>query len=424
MKWNCRGGLAIFVLTAFVVTSFSEYSYAQARAQRGSGTLDSGATVGQTSVSTGGRLYREGLSSRAGGGVAPGNYVDPNVSRFGSAPVGRFQAPSLQTFRPRQVGVYDSFANPLDFSLAARPQPFVRDYTGRHTWRRAQSAQFGTGYVPGAPYMALQAPRVLLHENAFLAPVRRGTRGGRIRDALTNDTLRNMPDLIEQRLHPTAPQRSFAEMMEARLAAEYRKRLEDGWTYFSQGRYQEASSCFQSASTQRGNEVEATLGLMFCHAASGQYQTAMAIADRLLADQTRRVSSLPGVAEESPPNVFQCDVDLRSLVTVPAQTPDVESGEYQVPAIEPWSNEKLDSILRSLAIASDTSAAAPTAGVRVLTLWYAGERDEALRLADRIHRANRGSPLARMALEIRAAMENETQDPQVSASSPQSAIDR
>jgi hypothetical protein len=266
---------------------------------------------------------------------------------------------------------------------------------------------------------------VLLHENAFLAPVRRGTRGGRIRDPLTQDNLRNMPDLVEQRMHPTAPQRSFAEMMEARLAAEYRKRLEDGWAYFSQGQYQRAYSCFQSASTRRGHEVEATLGLMFCQVASGQPQTAMAIAQRLLAVQTQRASALPGAAEEGPTNLFQCDVDLRALVKPPAPAPKAESDDPQLDAIEPWSNEKLDSILDSLALTSDnTAAATPVAGVHILTLWYAGERDEALRLAEKIRRGNRASPLATMALDIRAAMEGEPEDPQVSALPPQPTSDR
>ncbi len=400
------------------------------RARRGTNDINSFGSVGISQTSSGMILSRMGAaaSAAAARGVAQGNYVNQAGParmplRAGARPRGRSNM--LAPFRPRAVGIYNTFANPLDFSLARAPTPMARDFTGYESWARARIARFGAGEPQGSAYMALQNSKYLLHRYSFLGPVREANKGGRIRDSLTNTTLRNMPDPVETWLDPSVERKSFSEIMENRLNADRAQRIETGWAHFMNGRYQMAIGCFQCASVRRTGGLEPRVAMLLTEIVSRQLDTAGVLAEQLVPDIVARpMPALCGGAE-GPPNPFRCDIDLRALASkakdLQLAAPDAgaEGDPAPLTATQPWSEEELDALLESLAIRAEQDPDPHTVALRVFLLWYSGDRRSALREADNLHREHRESPFARMADDMRAVMNEEAaEDSQADATAP------
>lgn len=407
---------AMAVVAAVAVFSCGNRSYGQARAQRGSSALSGFGRVGLTGVSQGQRLYRESDRGLGAGDVAGGNYVAGDAGAYGALPGGRYQPPSVNMFQPRPLGVYGALASPLNYSLAQPVEMLGRDYTGRHSWARARQHRFGEGYRPGQVHMAVQAPQILLYQNAFLAPVRNATRGGRIRDTLTNKSLRSMPTADVMTPQETASGRSFADLMEWRLNAEIEKRLQGGWAAFLAGRYQNAGTKFESLSRWKGYEVEATLGVLFSTLATGQAQSSVALVSRLFPDSEAQGSSALTDPGRTRANPFLTKIDLRALAAMPLDerpsivaiggTEDVE-GLDKLPKPVPWNERTLDELVNTWDRAATASKDVHVQATNVLLLWYAGERNRAQRQAERIREEFRGSQFQGMADDIREALEAE-----------------
>jgi len=408
--------LAIALVATAVVFSCSNRSYGQTRAERGSSALSGFGYVGLTGVSQGQKLYREGDRGSGAGNVASGNFVTGDVGAYGALPGGRYQPPSVDMFRPGSLGVYGAMANPLNYTLARPVDMISREYTGRKSWARAKRHRFGEGYQPGQVHMAVQTPQILLYQNAFLAPVRNATRGGRIRDALTNRSLRNMPPAEQLSPDDTAPGRSFADLMEWRLNAEIDERLRDGWAAFLAGRYQNAGTKFESLSRWKGYDVEATLGMLFSSLATGQSQSSIALVSRLFPEveaQADSASTGPGRARANP---FLTKIDLRAMAAMPLDerplstvngTTEVLEGLGKLPEPVPWNERTLEELVNAWDRSATASKDVHVQATNVLLLWYAGERSRAQRQAERIREEFRASPFKGMADDIREALEAE-----------------
>ena len=370
--------------------------------------------MGLTSVAQGQRLYRERDRDSGAGGVASGNFVPGEAAPQGTLPGGRYRPPSVSMFRPRPLGVYGGMVSPLNFRLARPADMMARDYTGRQTWAKAKGHRFGQGYRPGQVFMAVQTPQILLYQNAFLAPVRNATRGGRIRDTLTNKSLRSMPPAEEVSPDEAAGGRSFADLMEWRLNAELDRRLQDGWAAFLAGRYQNAGAKFETLSRWKGYEVEATLGMLFSTLATTQEKSSIALVNRLFPDtetQIRSGSTEPGRIRANP---FAAPIDLRALAAMPLdQRPPCAVNEItrgleslsRLPKPVPWTESTLDELVNVWDRAATASQDVHVQATNVLLLWYAGERSRALRHAQRIQDEFRATPFRSMADDIREALE-------------------
>jgi hypothetical protein len=391
-------------------------AYAQARARRGSQALGTFGKVGRTDVSVGTRLGQEGRhlsASRASAG---------NFAGY-SGQMGHPVLPRRQLANPRSglgrpnIGVYNAFANPLDHGLMSRYTSFARDYTGRQTWATTGSARYGEGLTFGKPYMALQVPRKLLFDNAFLAPVRDADKGGRIRDQLTNNTLLNIPQDLDKRLDPAIPRQTYSEMLEARLHATHAKNLKRGWECFSEGDYLQATRWFRSTSNWPGHQLECTLGILFSGLASGQRDTAFANASRLVNIEEETLS--PDAEETEHINPFACDLNLHSLIR-PLEEADQEDAESEPIVLldraavrrehlKPWSENRLNDILDELALESENPVSVKIPATYSVVLWYTDQRDEALRIAENLRRDFRTEPFAQFALDMQEIMDREAQ---------------
>jgi hypothetical protein len=69
----------------------------------------------------------------------------------------------------------------------------------------------------------------------------------------------------------------------------------------------------------------------------------------------------------------------------------------------------MDRLIQTLAVANDSADDPRLTGLYVLTLWYAGERDEARRVADNMRDEHRASAMAQLALDIHEAEKQSTQ---------------
>jgi hypothetical protein len=281
--------------------------------------------------------------------------------------------------------------------------------------------------------MAVQMPRILLYQNAFLAPVRNATRGGRIRDRLTNESLLNMPSTDQLSLDDPTPRRSFSDLLETRLQAEIDKRVGDAWAAFRAGRYQTASYKFDTLSRWKGREVEATLGMLFSAMATQQERSAGALAGRFFPDPGTEDDSGSADLDEADPNPFLADIDLTALAATPADDPPPPTtraaGEASdplsnLPEPVPWDENALQSLLKDWGQKATASDDMRVQAAHVLLLWYAGERLQAQRQAERIEEEFRTSPFANMADAIRDALDaEEAADEQSSVADAQPASD-
>jgi hypothetical protein len=425
--------LAIVIAALAIVFIFGGRSYGQARAQRGSNALSGFGHVGATGVSQGQRLYTEGYRGSGAGDVASGNFAPGGAGGQGALPGGRYRPPSVDMFRPQQLGIHNALANPLNYGLA-RPMAMIgRDYTGRQSWARARGHRFGEGYRPGQVHMAVQAPQILLYQNAFLAPVRNATRGGRIRDGLTNRSLRNMPTADEMKPDDTAPGRSFADLMEWRLNAEIDKRLHDAWASFLAGRYQNAGTKFETLCRWKGYEAEATLGMLFSALATGQAQSSVALVRRLFPDVDTEAGSPSAGIFRPRANPFLAQIDLRALAAMPLNerpssvaigtTEEIES-LGGLPQSVPWNERTLDELVNEWDRAATASKDVHIQATSVLLLWYAGDRARAQRQAERIRQEFRATPFRGIADDIREALETETPPEAQPIAAAQPASDR
>jgi hypothetical protein len=406
MRW------LIAVVAAVMVSAAGGEAWAQVRAARGSTGLGGFGTVGRTGVANGPQLGTEGFQRGAlrGTGTSQGNFVPMSGSlRAPTVP------PSARTLdrlrRPVRGGVNDAFINPLSFGLAQGFATMGTDYTGRKSWSRVRS--YGAGTPQGQPYMGLQAPRALLREYAFLAPVRDAKRGGRIRDRLTNLNLKNLPSDYETLTDPSIPRRSYSDMLEARLVAQDKQNLKDAWELFARGEYRPAASRFRLARSPLRQDMQPVLGMFFCELATGQFESALACLDRMIPEVTADDVLSPDT-ERTQSNPFGYPVDLRALMELSAapapesgSPPSGRAGERRP---RPWSEANLKGILGRLDIAAQTNKGRSDypAAAQAVVRWYAGERDSALQLADQIREEDRTSRYAGMAAQMREALATET----------------
>ena len=199
------------------------------------------------------------------------------------------------------------------------------------------------------------------------APVRRRGRDWQIRDALAQQSLDNAPP-PESYLENAANRRSYSEMLAERIAAEHARAIKEGWQFLSAGNYRQAILCFEAAETANRDDPEAAVGII-CAAITDKhpsYQLAYTVLLRVIG--RGRV-------------VFDVDIDLRDKHS------DPDSVTHMVGSIQ--------------RLARQSPADLNLAAMSAFLLWFSGERDEALRVADRIHEEHRTSPFASMAAQMR-----------------------
>lgn len=130
--------------------------------------------------------------------------------------------------------------------------------------------------------------------------------------------------------------------MDADRACERVRR--EAWSWFGDGAYRRALRAFEAVGSLDPEDGEARIGKIFCHVTLGAARTALAVFDQL----TRRVE-----------NPFLYDLDVAAAY---GNASDVRRARVQAE----WrsQSETANSKLRAM---------------RVLVLWYLGERDEASR---------------------------------------------
>lgn len=160
--------------------------------------------------------------------------------------------------------------------------------------------------------------------------------------------------------------RSHAEILSRRIAAERARILERAWAFFHDGEYRRAICLFEAAQAAGPEDPEAAVGTICSAMADGSKHLAFTVLSRVM---------------ESGQSVFDVDVDLRSRHADPEFVATVLSTSRRNARRDP----------------ENVTLAAMAAFLG----WFAGEQDEALRVAERIYEEHRTSPFASMAATMR-----------------------
>jgi hypothetical protein len=189
--------------------------------------------------------------------------------------------------------------------------------------------------------------------------------GYRIRDELSRDSLSNAPP-ADQRLVESPERRSYSDLLRTRITAERDRAVEHGWQMMTQKQFIRAITRFEAAEAADRTCSAARVGIFFA---------------ALLDESVARADAALGRIIDSDPEVFKLDIDIRVKCPFP---------------------ELLAQTTSSLGRAARQNPDKPGAlAVNAFYLWFSGEREEALRMADEIHRNHRTSPLAVIAARMR-----------------------
>ncbi|MFH0982434.1 MAG: hypothetical protein V2A79_12980, partial [Planctomycetota bacterium] len=140
----------------------------------------------------------------------------------------------------------------------------------------------------------------------------------------------------------------------------------EGWERFHDGQYREAVECFAAAEVANPADPQAAIGTVFAAVADRSGALADSVLERLLARGT---------------GVFAMELDVRTKLA------DPELITQRVANVSRMARQNLDAV--SLQAMS------------AFLLWFTGQHDEALRVADRIHEKDRTSAYAPLAAQMR-----------------------
>ncbi|MCK4660538.1 MAG: hypothetical protein KAV82_13540 [Phycisphaerae bacterium] len=313
--------------------------------------------VGNTRVAYNNSYLGLGASRFGGGSASSGNYAGMSAGVLPGlgGTRGRYSSP----FPPLFVGstfIADRSANRFSRAYIA-PEP-----TGAHLITPVG----GSLAVTPSPRNAVMFHRMLLtHQLGNTTPARHPQWGLRIRDALSQQSLDNAPN-VDSALGKSPQRRSYSATLADLIAAQQKQAISDGWELFSKGEYRQAIRRFEAAESAGHRDPEAPVGIIFSTIADGGIQLAYVVLLRAI---------------ERGQGVFDLELDLRS------KHPDPEQLSVVISAISRAARQNPDNV-NSVAMSA-------------FLLWFSGERKAALRIAERIHKDHRTSPFASMAAQMR-----------------------
>ena len=349
-----RSGLAC--LCAWLVFGASlAYGQVVPRNLGGRGIQNVGA-VGSTSVSRFTDYTRAGAGDYGAGAAAAGNY--------------------LGTGGTTQLGFGGRTGRGASFPAASSGGMFVSP-AGRSGFARPYAAPLASGThlftmrtarLPVAPTRrnaSLLHRMLLTNQLGNTAPARRPKWGRQIRDELSQRSLDNASP-PEQALDNPADRRSYSEVLAERIAAEHARAITRGWELFHEGEHLQAIRQFESAEISDPHDAEAVVGIIFSAVVGGSH----GLANVVLSRAVKRGQGL-----------FDVDVDLRSKHSDPEVIHRI-----------------VVDVSRS---ARQNTGSINLAAMSAFLLWFSGQQDEALRVAERIYEEHRTSPFASMAAQMR-----------------------
>jgi hypothetical protein len=334
--------------------------------------------VGWSGVARNSSYLGTGSFGFGGGQVAPGNYAGADA---GSG-----------SFLGGRMGERTSFFGPGMgkgmFLSAPLASGFARQY--------ATAPPAGTGFftlLGGEPPLKPVARNAALLERIFLtnqlgntAPARNPEGIGRIRDEMSQRSLDHAP-APERVLNDLGEHRPYSEMLAERLAAERHRAITEGWELFNRGDYGQAVRRFQTAEVADREDPAAAVGIICSAMANESSALANVVFARLL-DRGR--------------GVFGLEVNLRTKHVNPDYITAMVS---QVGRAARQNPENIQ-----------------MAAMSAFLLWFSGDHDEALRVADQIYAEHRTSPFAALAAQMRGetvpASQDNILDPDLRDSAP------
>ncbi|MCP4591518.1 MAG: hypothetical protein GY842_12300 [bacterium] len=313
--------------------------------------------VGNTAVSNNTR-YTAG--SRGAGGL-------PGSSSFGGSAAGSGNGLMLGGGSRQRASLFSPMgsrvamlANPLAYQFTRPVAPLPP--TGGHMFTGAGS---GGPLRPSRRNMHLFRRSGLLRALGNTAPTRLTRWGHEIRDGLAQESLDNLP-APESYQEDAATRRTYSEIMAERITAAYFRALADGWRLLREGENQRSIRRFESASLADPTSAEAVVGMVLAASAGGNTELGTIVLAR-------------GIRQSL--DMFEVDVNLLEV------HPDPEAVARMIAALGRQVRQSPDNVSLT--------------GVLAFLTWFTGQREEALRIADRMYEEHRTTPLAAMAAQMR-----------------------
>lgn len=199
--------------------------------------------------------------------------------------------------------------------------------------------------------------------------------GRDIRDDLTKESLANAPP-AENRLQESGHRRTHAEMLSERIAAERDRAVQQGWQLVGERHFVRAIPRFEAAEAADRDCTEARVGIFMAALTDGSIARADAVLRRIII---------------SDPDVFQMKIDVRSKLPDP---------------------EFFDATASSIGRTARQNSKDPgLAALHAFYVWYLGQPEEALRVAEEVYRDHRTSPYGPMAARMRGEKEASSESP-------------
>ncbi len=313
--------------------------------------------VGNTSVSRNTDYFRAGAGNYGAGAAATGNYLGTGgAARSGFGGRAGSGSPLLQA--TTGGGMFVSPRGRSGFArLNVAPLP-----SGTHLFTTDTAP---LAVKPTQNNASLLHRMILTSQLGNTAPARRPKWGLQIRDELSQTSLDNASP-PEQALDNPADRRSYSEVLAERIAAEHARAIARGWEFFLEGEYHQAIRQFESAEISDPHDAEAAVGVISSAVVDGSH----GLAGVVLLRAVKRGQGL-----------FDVKVDLQSKHSDPE-------------------------VIRHIVVAVSRSARQNPENVNLAAtsaflLWFSGQDDEALRIAERIYEEHRTSPFASMAAQMR-----------------------
>jgi hypothetical protein len=206
----------------------------------------------------------------------------------------------------------------------------------------------------------------LTEQMGLTAPVRDREGVRQIRDETSWTSLRNAPSPIRD--HDGGERRSYSQILGDQLAAEHRRAVAEAWTWFREGNYGKALRGFETAEVTGRDDPEPAVGVIWAAMANDSQALAHVVFMRLMRRET---------------SVFGLPLDVRKKHADPEFVATIVTQMGRAARQNPDNVEM--------------------AALSVFLCWFAGQQEEALRLADQIRDEHRTSTFASLATQMRAA---------------------
>lgn len=148
-----------------------------------------------------------------------------------------------------------------------------------------------------------------------------------------------------------------------------RQVADEAWAWFGEGEFRRAARAFEAATALDADDHNSFVGELFCHVSLGATRTAVAVLR-----QMRRRAENPFLGELNIVDAYGDNAEIRRVRV----------------GVQWWAEQ------------ADTNP--DVEALRVIVLWYLGEREEALRIAALLAQQHPDSPYARWSAKINAAL--------------------